>query len=145
MIRLLFTAYYPPVLLLVFLGCLYSMEMPAKGTFLARDMLALVVATFLAHVNRIFGLWPAHLLFPSGHTTFCLGLSVSLAMLRPWTLALTLPLLLFLTLSLVTLHFHSVFDILGAFPLVLVIYGTIHWLWPLPTGAPPLDSSEVSL
>jgi len=133
--RVLFTIYYPFAIALVFLACIYSMNIPAKGSFLARALLALVVATFLAHVNRIFYLWPAHLLFPSGHTTFCLGLAPSIAMLRPWTLFITLPLLVVLAFSMVTLRYHTTFDILGAIPLVLVIYGLVHWLWRLPSDS----------
>jgi len=125
----LFTDYYPYAIALVFLGSLYTVEMPEKGAFFARAMLALVIAVFLAHVNRIFFLWPSHPLFPSGHTTFCFGLAWSLALLRPWTLAITLPLLVALGVSLVTLHYHTTFDVLGAIPLVLIVYGIVHKYW----------------
>ncbi len=142
--RHLFTDTYPPAILLVFLAYVLLSKIPRKGAFLARALVALVIAVFLAHVNRIFGLWPAHLLFPSGHTTFCLGVAFSLALLRPWTLLITLPLIVLLGFSMVTLHYHSTFDILGAVPLALVVYGTIHWLWPL-AASPPLDRARVSL
>jgi len=131
----MYTIFYPFAIALVFIACLYSMNVPAKGTFFARALLALVVATFLAHVNRIFYLWPGHLMFPSGHTTFCFGVALSLAMLRPWTLFITLPLLVVLAVSMVMLHYHTTFDVLGAIPLVLVIYGLVHWLWRLPSDS----------
>lgn len=130
-----FATFYPLSLMLFFLGALYAVKVPNKGAFWGRAMVALVVATFLAHVNRIFHLWPAHLLFPSGHTTLCLGLSVSLAMLRRWTLGVTMPLLLVLAVSLVGLKYHTTFDVLGAFPLVLVVYGVIHRVWRLRPAA----------
>jgi len=126
---LLFANNYPYAIALVFLACLYAMDVPQKGSFALRALVALAIATFLAHVNRIFHLWPSHLLFPSGHTTFCFGLSLSLAMLRPWTLAITLPLLAVLGVSMVSLHFHTTLDILGAIPLVLIVYGVIHKYW----------------
>jgi hypothetical protein len=129
--RFLFTSYYPYAIAVAFLTFLFWMKVPRKGVFLSRALIALLIATFLAHVNRIFDLWPAHLLFPSGHTTFCLGLSLSLAMLRPWTLLITLPLLVVLVVSMVTLRFHTTFDILGAIPLVLIVYGIIHKYWRL--------------
>jgi len=132
MMERLFTYNYPFAIALVFLGSLYAMDVPRKGAFFARAMLALVIAVILAHVNRIFHLWPAHLLFPSGHTTFCFGLALSLGMLRPWTLVITLPLVAVLGVSMVSLHYHTTFDILGAIPLVLIVYGIVHGLWRVP-------------
>jgi len=139
-----FTTYYPFAIALVFLGTLYSLDVPEKGAFFARAMVALLIATFLAHVNRIFYLWPAHLLFPSGHTTFCLGVALSLGMLRPWTLAVTLPLLVVLGVSMVSLRYHTTFDILGAIPLVLVVYGVVHWYWRLPSESAHFGRATVS-
>jgi hypothetical protein len=142
----LFVFYYPHLLAVVFLVVYLRTRMPAKGLFLLRALTAaLVLATFLAHVNRIFGLWPAHLLFPSGHTTFCAGVSWSLAMLRPWTAVVTAPLVLLMAYELVWFHYHETIDVLGAFPLVLLIYGLIHWSWRLPRASTrPLDSAVVS-
>jgi hypothetical protein len=65
--RFLFTSYYPYAIAVAFLTFLFWMKVPRKGVFLSRALIALLIATFLAHVNRIFDLWPAHLLFPSGH------------------------------------------------------------------------------
>jgi len=136
---LFFTNNLPFAMALVFLASLYSLDVPGKGSFFLRAMVALAVAVFLAHVNRIFSLWPAHLLFPSGHTTFCLGVALSLGMLRPWTLAITLPLVVLLGMCMVTLRYHTVWDILGAIPLVLGVYGLVHWLWREPPVLRPLD------
>ncbi len=123
--------YYPLVMALVFLAGLFSTNVPAKGAFFLRAMVALMIAVFLAHVNRLFDLWPSHLLFPSGHMTFCLGVALSLGMLRPWTLAITLPLVVVLGVCMVILNLHSTLDILGAFPLALIVYGLVHWFWPV--------------
>jgi hypothetical protein len=102
------------------------------------------IATFLAHVNRIFHLYPAHLYFPSGHMTFCLGVSISLAMLRPWTVALTSPFLIAFGVALVVYHSHATGEVLGAIPLVLIVYGIVHAVWRIPTATPSLDRAAVS-
>jgi len=141
----LLTNVYPFTLMLVFLACLFFMKVPAKGSFFARALLALVIAVCLAHVNRWFELWPAHRLFPSGHMTFCLGVALSLGMLRTWTLAITLPLLVPFGAALVLLHFHSLWDVLGAVPLVVVVYGIVHRFWIVPPASRPLDSAAYSL
>jgi hypothetical protein len=140
----IYVCYYPVILVLIFLAAVVWTPVPAKGNFLARALVALFIATFLAHVNRIFGLWPAHLLFPSGHTTFCAGLTWSLAMLRPWTLVLSVPLLIYLAFSLVEAHLHETMDVIGAFPLVLAIYGPIHAWWRLPGDSASLDTPTLS-
>ena len=118
----LLTYYYPHFIAVVFLAFLFIADVPGKGRFFLRALVALAIATFLAHVNRIFHLDPADLYFPSGHMTFCLGVSVSFAMLRPWTLAITLPFLVLLGVGLVAYHCHTVGDVLGAIPLVLGVY-----------------------
>jgi hypothetical protein len=139
-IAFVLTYYYPVVMALVFLAFFFLTRVPAKGRFFLRALVALVIAVFLAHVNRIFHLFPAHLSFPSGHMTFCFGVALSLGMLRTWTLAITLPLLIPFGMALVALHFHTVWDVLGAFPLVLVVYGVVHSVWGIPPASPPLDS-----
>ncbi len=139
------TNLYPVALMLVFLACLFSAKVPAKGRFFLRALVALVIAVVLAHVNRWFDLWPAHRLFPSGHMTFCLGVALSLGMLRPWSLAITLPLLVPFGVALVALGFHTVWDVLGAIPLVLGVYGVVHKVWRVPPASPPLDSATYSL
>jgi hypothetical protein len=140
----LFLDYYPRLIAVVFLFFLLFAQMPAKGWVFLRALTALVIAVSLAHLNRWFGFYPAHLLFPSGHTTFCLGMSISLGMLRPWTLAVTLPILIPFGMGLVTMHYHETVDVLGAIPLVLVVYGVIHWIWRLPRVSPPLDMTAES-
>jgi hypothetical protein len=47
--------------------------------------------------------------------------------------------------ALVVLHFHNVGDVLGAVPLVLVVYGTVHRFWPMSPASPPLDRRASSL
>ena len=54
-------------------------------------------------------------------------------MLRPWTLAISLPLLVPFGIGLVWAHFHVALDVLGAIPLVLIVYGIIHTFWKLPS------------
>ena len=134
--------YYPQTIATVFLIFLAKVKYPAKGLFFLRAMLALLVAVLLAHVNRIFQLWPADLGFFSGHTTFCLGLALSLGMLARWTLFITLPLVVCLAMGLVRYHFHTVQAVVWAVPITLVIYGLVHWLWKVPSR--PLDSAPVS-
>jgi hypothetical protein len=140
----LLTECYPEVIAVVFLAVYFSTKIPAKGLFLLRALVALVIAVALAHVNRWFYLYPPHLLFPSGHMTFCLGVSISLGMLRPWTLAITLPLLIPFGIGLVAMHFHTTLDVLGAFPLVALVYGVIHRYWRLSPEPPPLDMAADS-
>ena len=140
----LLTYYYPLVMTLIFLAFLFSTNVPARGRFFLRAAVALVIAVCLAHVNRVFDLWPAHRLFASGHMTVSFGVALSLGMLRPWTVAITLPLLVPFGVALVALHFHDVWDVLGASPLVLVVYGTVHGFWSVPEAAPPLDSAADS-
>jgi len=139
------TDVYPFALMLVFLACLFAARLPGKGRFVLRAMGALLVAVFLAHLNRWFLFWPEHRLFPSGHMTFCLGISLSIAQLWPWTLAITLPILVPFGMALVSLHYHTPGDVLGAIPLVLVVYGLARWFWPMPPPSPPLDSRPTSL
>jgi hypothetical protein len=127
----LLTYYYPHFLALVFLAVLFSSKIPAKGRFFLRVALVLAIATVLAHVNRWFDLWPAHLYFASGHMTFSFGVALSLGLLRPWTLAITLPLLIPFGIALVVLHFHDVVDVLGAIPLVLIVYGIVDRFWTM--------------
>jgi len=136
--------YCPHVMAVIFLVFLFATDIPAKGRFFLRALVALVIATFLAHMNRIFHLYPAHLYFASGHMTFCLGVSISLGMLRPWTLALTLPFLVFFGVALVVYKCHTALDVLGAVPLVLGVYGIVHALWSMPPATRPLDSATVS-
>jgi membrane-associated phospholipid phosphatase len=126
----LVTYYYPHFLALVFLAVLWATPMSEKRRFFCRALTALLIALILAHLNRWFDLWPAHRYFASGHMTFCLGLSLSLGRIRPWTLLVTLPLLIPLGIALVMLHFHSVGDVLGAFLIVALVYGGIHRRWP---------------
>jgi len=64
--------------------------------------------------------------------------------LRPWTLAVTLPLVVLLGVSMVALHLHTVWDILGAIPLVLVVYGIVQKSWSVSSASPPLDRTPVS-
>jgi signal transduction histidine kinase len=135
--------YTPHAMALIFLVFLYATKIPAKAQFFWRAVVALAIVTLLAHVNRIFHLYPAYLYFPSGHMTFCLGLSISLAMLRRWTLVITLPFLIIFGEELVAYDCHTVLDVLGAIPLVLIVYGIVHYVWSIPS-ATPLDTTKVS-
>ena len=140
----LLTESYPEVIAVVFLAVYLPAKIPSKALFFLRALVALLIAVALAHVNRWFHLWPSHLLFPSGHMTFCFGVSISLGMLRPWTFAITLPLLIPFGIGLVEMHFHTVMDVLGAFPLVGIVYGIIHGIWRLTPEPPPLDMAPDS-
>jgi len=138
------TFYYPHFMALVFLAFYFAADIPAKGRFLLRASLAIGIALTLAHLNRLFDLWPAHRFFASGHMTFSLGVALSLGMLRPWTLAITLPLLIPFGMALIVLHFHDPEDVLGAIPLVLGVYWAVHSWWSEAFTSPPLDRVRVS-
>jgi membrane-associated phospholipid phosphatase len=129
------TFYFPMVMALGFLAGLYTTPIPAKGCFLLRIVVAMLIALLLAHMNRMFELWPAHRYFASGHMTFALGMAIALGMLRPWTLAVTLPLLIPFGEALVALHFHSVEDVVGAVLLVPCIYLCVDRAWGLSPSA----------
>jgi hypothetical protein len=131
--------FYPHFMAVVFLIFLLLAKFPAKGRFFLRTLISLIIATTLAHVNRWFYLWPADPFFVSGHMTFSFGVALSLGAIRRWTFAITLPLLVPFGAALVILGFHTVLDVVGAIPLVLVVYGTVDWLWPLRASSPPLD------
>ena len=132
--------FYPHFLTGCFLVLLLLTKIPARGLFFLRTALVLTVATVLAHVNRWFYLWPADPFFFSGHMTFAFGMAVSMGLLRPWTLTISLPLLVPFGAFLVILGFHTVLDVLAAIPMVLGVYGIIYWLWPLRASSPPLDT-----
>jgi hypothetical protein len=140
----LLTYYYPLVMAVVFLAFFFLVDVPGKGRFFVRALVALGIAIALAHVNRVFDFWPPHRFFASGHMTFCFGTALSLGLLRPWTLAITLPLLVPFGVALVAFHFHNAWDVLGAIPLVLVVYGLLHGLWRMSPVLPPLDRATVS-
>jgi len=138
------TYYYPHFLAVVYLAFLFGTGIPEKGAVFLRAAVALAIASFLAHANLLFDFWPAHRHFPSGHMTFCLGLSYSLGLIRPWTLAVTIPLLLVLGIALVVLGFHTILDVLGAIPLVLVVYAIVYTAGRRGRAIPPLDSRTTS-
>ncbi len=48
------TYYYPHFLAGIFVVTLLLTKVPAKGMFFLRAVLALTIATVLAHVNRLF-------------------------------------------------------------------------------------------
>ena len=129
------TYFYPHVMALLFLGFLLASDLPAKGRFFLRALVPLLIALLLAHMNRIFDLWPAHRYFASGHMTFSLGVALSLGMLRPWTLWVTLPPLIPFGAALVLLRFHDLEDIVGAIVIVLGVYGSLERAWGLSPGA----------
>ncbi len=138
------TYFFPHAMAVVFLVFLYLIHEPTKVQIFCRALLAVLTATVLAHVDRWFNLWPAHPYFASGHMTFTFGLAVSAGLLRPWTLAISLPLLVPFGVALYFLGFHTPFDILGAIPLVFAVYGTIHGLWRIAPVPPPLDMAPDS-
>jgi len=140
----LLTYYCPHIMALAFLVFFLAIDVPEKGRFFWRALAAVTIATVLAHLNRWFDLWPAHPYFASGHMTFCLGVTLSVALLRPWSLVITLPVLVALGVALVELHFHRVGDVLGAIPLVLVVYAIVHGMWRIAPALPPLDRAAVS-
>ena len=138
------TYYYPHLMAVVFFAFLFAVDFPNKGRFFLRALVPLLIVLLLAHLNRICHLWPQYLYFASGHMTFCLAVALTLGALRPWTLAITLPLLVPFGIALVVLRFHSTLDVVGAVPLVLLVYALTYKFWmPAPAMA-PLDSRATS-
>ncbi len=135
--------YTPHAMAVLFLVFLYYTDIPAKKQFFWRAAVPLTIACCLAHVNRIFHLYPAYLYFPSGHMTFCLGISISLAMLQRWTLVFTFPFLILFGIELVAYDCHTPLDVLGAIPITLLVYGVVHYAWSVHAAA-PLDRTKVS-
>jgi membrane-associated phospholipid phosphatase len=138
------TYYYPHLTALTFLAGICTTKIRDKKRFLVRVIGALLVALFLAHVNRLFHIWPRHLYFASGHMTFSLSMALALGLLRPWTLWVTLPLLVPFGFDLVILRFHKPEDVIGAVLLVVAIFGLANRYWGLERLAAPLDSAKVS-
>ncbi len=113
-------------------------RLPARFLFLLREVLTITIATVLAHLNRWFLFYPAAPYLVSGHMTFALGASISIGMLRPWTLAITLPALVPFGVEIIIQKMHTVTDVVGAIPLVLIIYGLIYRFWKMPAGTAPI-------
>src|SRR5579862_4373436 len=85
---------------------------------------ALLIVFLLAHINRWAKLWPAHLLFPSGHFCFALGLATAICFCDwRWLPALAILLGAYGWL-IVALGFHSWFDLAGS----LALTPPVTWL-----------------
>ncbi len=125
------TYFYPHVMALAYLCFLFASDSPVKWRFFLRNLVPLFIAVLLAHADRLFHLWPAHLYFASGHMTFALSMALSLGLLRPSTLWVTLPLLIPYVAALVILHFHDLGDVIGAIVIVLGVYGSLERGWGL--------------
>jgi len=63
--------------------------------------------------------------------TFALSMALSLGLLRPSTLWITLPLLIPYGAALVILRFHNLVDVIGAIVIVLGVYGSLDRVWGL--------------
>jgi membrane-associated phospholipid phosphatase len=135
---------FPAFMVAVYFVCMFAWPITDKGQFMTKSIIAATTAVLIAHLNRFFDLYPAHLNFPSGHMTLSLSVAVSLGIVRPGTLALTLPALVLLGIGLVATGFHPVIDVLGAVPLVLLIYGLIFYQ-EIARLFRPLDSRPPSL
>jgi hypothetical protein len=135
--------YFPAVMVAAFFICVAAWSIPGKRRFVVHAIIAAAIAVLISHLNRIFGWYPSHLYFPSGHMTLSLSVATSLALVRPWTLVLTLPILVLFGVELVAHRFHTTSDVLGAIPVVLVVYALVFAAgrWP---GSRPLDSRPAS-
>ena len=136
--------YFPAVMVAVFFVCATAWSFPEKRRFLVRAITAATIAVLIAHLDRIFDLYPPHLYFPSGHMTLSLSVAISLGLLRPWSLAVTLPFLVLFGIELVRHRFHTPVDVLGAVPVVLLVYAVVFRSirWP---ALRPLDSRPSTL
>jgi len=137
--------YTPHAMAVVFILFLALINEPFKVHQFLRASLALSLATVLAHLDRWFDLWPGHPYFASGHMTFVTGVAASLGVLRLWTIFITLPLLVPYGIFLVDLGFHCALDVVGAIPIVLLVYILVYQYWAIrPPIAAPLDMAPES-
>jgi hypothetical protein len=136
--------YFPFLMVVVFFICVAMWPFPEKRLFILRAVRAATIAVLLCHLNRSSGWYPPSFYCPSGHMALSLSVAVSLGLLRPWTLAITLPILIFFGIGLVAHRFHTTLDVLAAVPLVLLVYALVFRAisWP---GSRPLDSRPRSL
>ena len=114
--------YYPHLMVAIFIACMAAWRFPHKQSFILRAVGAGVVAVLISHLNRFFDWWHSDPYLPSGHMTASLSVAVALGLVRPWTLAVTLPLLVFFGFALGACGYHTVTDVLGAVPLVALVY-----------------------
>jgi membrane-associated phospholipid phosphatase len=82
--------------------------------FWIRSILGIGLAVILAESGKKYEVWHGHPSFPSGHETFCLAAVTCLASRDLRWLAAGLPLALLMAWALVTAHYHTPIDILGA-------------------------------
>ena len=97
-----------------------------RAAFLARSGLALFITFVAAHINRWTHLWHGHEFFPSGHETFLLSVSTSIAFVKPRSLFATVPLTIAFGYGLVYFGWHVPLDILGAFALAPTVTWACH-------------------
>jgi hypothetical protein len=118
-----------PLIALILALVLLKMHLgknPGTLPFFFRSVAALLATYLLAHLNRRYHLWPAHLLFPSGHMAFFVSASVSLFLLDRRWLLLSLPLGILFGWMMVALHFHPWFDLWGAIILAVPVTLLCH-------------------
>jgi len=95
-----------------------------RGFFFLKSVAALVGSFVLAHLNRWLPLLPDGLFCPSGHMTFYTSLSISLWLLNPGSILLTIPLGCFYAWLVVHLGFHPWPDVFQA-----LVLGFACTLW----------------
>ena len=109
--------------------------------FWLRSVVALLVVYVLAHINRWLHLWPAHLLFPSGHLAFATCVLTSLALTdRRWLVLI--PFLVVYSWMVVALGFHGWLDIGGAWLMSPPVTLLCHKALQRRQGAPVADSTH---
>lgn len=86
---------------------------------------AIIISYVLAHVNRWFGLWPAHPYFPSGHETFASCCWTVLTLLDRRSAIPAIVALALLAYSLVIAGWHGRLDVVGGFVLGLVVSAAV--------------------
>jgi membrane-associated phospholipid phosphatase len=93
--------------------------------FYLQAVLAIGIPVALAELGKKYQVWPGHLNFPSGHTTFAAAAATCLVMRRGERWAwMAVPLVLLMALGLLYGHWHTPLEVLAA----LVLGPAVAWM-----------------
>lgn len=127
-----------PLLVVLLLGAVvwraYHDKSFRTGEFIARTLIALLLAFALGRINAALHIWPGlrgdpgSYEFPSGHTCFAASVATSLACLNRRWLWFVVPVLFLYGVLIVLppLRFHSWLDVIGAWILTPPLAWLVH-------------------
>ena len=116
MLNFLTNAINPLMICLLLAAPFITPRRTSAAEFWIRSLLGIGLAVALAESGKKYEVWHGHPSFPSGHETFCLAALTCLTARDPRWLGAGLPLAALLAWALVTAHYHTPLDILGALP-----------------------------